>query len=462
MKSFRQKAMSYQSQNQEEKSPTMPDLPPISAGEEFEMSIAGGWYNSGRHQIRPIPRSESLIDRPAWIPHEKDLSVDQAAVFKELCHWFEDGGHGYSTLGGYAGTGKSTLISVFAQRYQSHRIAYCAFTGKAANVLKQKLKTVGIDQPAFVGTIHRLIYNPESDANSNVLGWKLQTNLDYDLIVVDEASMVNEQMFTDLRSFNIPILAVGDHGQLAPIEGKFNLMEQPNLRLEKIHRQAEHNPIIQLSAYIREHGELPRNYEDNEHVQFIKPALLRPRLEAYYGNGASVGPDTAMLCYTNSKRRMANNLIREIRWGVREGDAPLDGDTIICLRNSLGVLFNGMRARIVHTAPRGGHWQYAHMVFEEDELEVRAMLFKHQFNRDQTFNNSQQVFDLGFRGKDWAKEMGLLFDFGYAITVHKAQGSSYKDVFVLYERPSTTWEDFKRWLYTAVTRSSERLVVVTR
>ena len=62
--------------------------------------------------------------------------------------------------------------------------------------------------------------------------------------------MVNEDIFKDLLSYNIPIIAVGDHVQLAPIEGMFNLMEKPQLRLENIHRQEENNPIMNYLLWL--------------------------------------------------------------------------------------------------------------------------------------------------------------------------------------------------------------------
>ncbi len=82
--------------------------------------------------------------------------------------------------------------------------------------------------------------------------------------------MVSEDIFRDLTSYGIDILAVGDHGQLPPIEGKFSLMSDPILRLEKIHRQAADNPIINLSMQIRENGKIPKGYVNNEKVQIVK------------------------------------------------------------------------------------------------------------------------------------------------------------------------------------------------
>jgi exodeoxyribonuclease-5 len=277
--------------------------------------------------------------------------------------------------------------------------------------------------------------------------------------------MVSEQIFNDMRSFGIPILAVGDHGQLSPVEGAFNLMENPHLRLEKVHRQAEGSPIISLATYIREEGELPLHYDSNEHVRFVHPSGLRDSLQALYCSNLTGLQLTniALLCYTNAKRRMANALVRQIRWGIKEDDPVREGDLLICLRNSMNVLFNGMRARTISSREHGKYWWWTHVVFDEDDIELKASMFRPQFNRNGTIARHEDVAEYGFDSYSWSKQLGLLFDFGYALTVHKSQGSAFKDTFLLYERPNMVDQDeFRRWLYTAATRASERLHIITR
>jgi exodeoxyribonuclease-5 len=446
----------------------MPQAPVPDVVESMEDSLKGGWVESEQHKYRFLTRDEQ-DERPQETSVQlSDLSPDQRAVFDDLVKWFNgararDEDEKLITMGGYAGTGKSTLVSVFAKLTRA-KVAYCAFTGKAANVLKQKLRRQGAWY-SYVGTIHGLIYKPEKDHKDNHTGFKKVEFLDYELIVVDESSMLSEEIVNDLRSFGIPIIAVGDHGQLPPIEGRFNLMENPQLRLEKVHRLAEGNPIIQLSAYIREYGVLPESV-NNEFISYVRPKDMRDRLSALYA-GVKTGYDLsniAVLCYSNSKRRMANNLARELRWGISEEEPPREGDMVMCLRNAMNVnLYNGMRARVLDVKDAGKLWYYNHVVFDEENLEVKAMMFKPQFNRNGTVNCYEDIQQYGFFEQGWMKQLGLLFDFGYALTVHKSQGSAFQDVFLLYERPSeVSADDFRRWLYTAATRSSKRLAIVTR
>src|SRR5690606_24251481 len=184
---------------------------------------------------------------------EDDLSPDQMEVYEKLLRWALDPDHEsqYLTLGGYAGTGKSTLVALLARRLtETTRVAFCAYTGKAANVVQRKLAEAGVT-PAFCGTLHSLRYSAEVDGKTGrLVGFWPKDDLDADLVVVDEASMVGETIWSDLLQTGKKVLAVGDHGQLEPVEGEMiSLVKDPVLRLEKIHRQAEGNPIIRFASF---------------------------------------------------------------------------------------------------------------------------------------------------------------------------------------------------------------------
>jgi len=143
------------------------------------------------------------------------------------------------TLGGYAGTGKTTVIQAIAKEC---KILALAPTGKACQVLREK----GI--PAQ--TIHSLIYNSRFDGK-RFINTEANYTVDADMIVVDEASMVSEK-FYNLLNKGYKVLYVGDHGQLPPVHTAFDLMKDPHYTLTEVHRQAKGNPIIALSKSIRE------------------------------------------------------------------------------------------------------------------------------------------------------------------------------------------------------------------
>ena len=154
---------------------------------------------------------------------------------------------------------KTTLIAEV--RKELHKldpklkVGFASYTGKAARVLRNKLTDATVVLPQdTIGTIHSLIYSPMVNEKEEIIGWKTKDKLDRQLIIIDEASMIDAMIWNHLLRYQIPMIVVGDHGQLPPIKGNFNLMQKPHLKLEEIHRQAQENPIINLSIQIRQTG----------------------------------------------------------------------------------------------------------------------------------------------------------------------------------------------------------------
>ena len=166
----------------------------------------------------------------------------------------------FVTLGGYAGTGKTTCVNTIVKALENkkYKFAVCAYTGKATNVLRRK----GIE----AATIHSTIYRTEKNLETNEVYWtrKPWHEFSHDGFIIDEASMVGEDIHKDLLSFGLPILYVGDHGQLEPVGSKFNLMQNPNYRLEKIHRNA--GEIAHFAEHLRK-GLPSTSFQGKEKVQ---------------------------------------------------------------------------------------------------------------------------------------------------------------------------------------------------
>jgi exodeoxyribonuclease V len=374
------------------------------------------------------------------------LSQDQENALKTLKEWHKDvGKKQFITLGGYAGTGKTTLLSFLRQDLDTQNdkmsVAFCSFTGKATQVLKQKLiEHSTVFKKDFIGTIHSLIYKTIEDSRGAVIGWELRDRAEvvYDLIIVDEASMIDATIWSDLLSFGIPVIAVGDHGQLPPIMGSFNLMEQPQLRLEKIHRQAQDNPIIQLSILARERGHIPVGTYTNA-VEKLDMAE----------SGYMI---TLILCGYNNTRVRINMQVRSTL-GFEEA-GPSSNDRVICLRNNREkAIFNGMLGTLLEIKKKGtDKYKVAVKMDGAAENDIyEGIISAEQFGATQTLNN--------INGAVRTKDMDL-FDFGYALTVHKAQGSQAKKVVIFEERFKSQDDDmWKRWLYTAVTRAEEELMI---
>lgn len=387
------------------------------------------------------------------------LSPDQQLTLESILLWFKktqtanEPSEPFITLGGYAGTGKTTLIAVIRQELakldKDLKVGFASYTGKAARVLTSKLTQQKVILPKdTVGTIHSLIYSPIVNDKEEIIGWKTKQKIDRTLIIIDEASMVDEIIWRHLLSYNVPIIVVGDHGQLPPIKGNFNLMQKPQLCLEEIHRQASTNPIIGLSIQAREHGLIRfGTYSDTVKKLNLIDSDTQQTVEELL---SSYNDDTLILCGYNTTRIRLNNHVRSIRG--YDSPNPVGGDRVICLRNNHKKnIFNGMLGTIETVEPADKDWYNATIALDDEPTVYKGLISRTQFG---------SALGLNFTNKRSYVMAGDLFDFGYALTVHKAQGSQAKRVILFEERfKQMDEEQWRRWLYTAVTRAEEELYI---
>jgi len=386
-----------------------------------------------------------------------ELFPDQQLAQDMLMSWYKSKDRPqFITLGGYAGTGKTTLLSFFRRALNKEKsnlkVAFCSYTGKATHVLRKKL----FEHKAMFGgdeirTIHSLIYKAVTNERGQIIGWRRRgkSEVEFDLLVVDEASMVDAEIWQDLLFFNLPIVAVGDHGQLPPVSGSFNLMENPQLRLEKIHRQAEENPIIKLSVLAREQGGIVYgDYGNNVRKLTMEDAEgLLENIFRNYNN------EDMILCGYNNSRVRLNSTVR----GALGFESPLPSvnDRVICLRNNREKeIYNGMLGYLKEIKKLAGDMYKVAISMDSfnGDFLYEGVISSEQFNSSTTLNN--------IAGYAKTKDMDL-FDFGYALTVHKAQGSQAKKVVLFEERFGRQDEDmWRRWLYTGITRAEEELLIV--
>lgn len=384
------------------------------------------------------------------------LSLDKKQVLHDLISWYRNNYKkpAYITVGGYAGTGKTTLAAllrkVIYKKNTDLKIAFVSYTGKAARVMKQYLKSVKAVLPKdFAGTIHSLIYSPIVNKQGVIVGWDKQDKIDYDLIMIDEASMVDYDIWDDLQSYQIPIIAFGDHGQLPPIKGSFSLMSSPDLTLETIHRQAQNNPIIEISIMARKQGHIP--------VQKFSPKVMKLSQQDFETQEKMneliqhYDEDALILCGYNWTRVELNQSVRKAL-GFFDPQ-PQPEDRVICLRNNHQKgIYNGMLGTIKTINREDPDWYFAKIKMDGDDDLFEGLIAVDQFN-------SKKGLNFGDKRKQTLK--GDLFDFGYVLTVHKAQGSQAKRVILLEQRfKQMSDQEWRRWLYTAVTRAEEELYII--
>ncbi len=372
------------------------------------------------------------------------FSPQQDEALKAVSRWLKSGRPQIFRLFGYAGTGKTTLARHFAEHVDGG-VQFAAFTGKAAQVLRSKGAT-------NARTIHSLIYRPRGeeaveDATTGKTSMSPTFSINRQspiarakLVIIDECSMVDEELGRDLMSFGTPILVLGDPAQLPPISGGgFFTEHDPDHLLTEIHRQARDNPIIRLAMDVREGREFMRGDYGTAQVIGREEVNQELVLEA-----------DQVLVGTNRTRRRYNQRLRELK-GF-EAAYPQAGDKLVCLRNdpSKGLL-NGSLWKVMtssrETVKPGINLLVSPEEDDPDRGVAKIKLLKAAFEspEDEIPWQTKKRFDD--------------FDYGYALTVHKAQGSQWDNV-VLFDESYAFKDTRQRWLYTAITRAAQRLTVV--
>lgn len=409
-----------------------------------------------------------------------DLSSQQLAAKAKVMDWFRDGEvdeeNPIFRLFGYAGTGKTTTIRQLIADMDLEMgsdVLFAAYTGKAAMVMRK----TGL--PAR--TIHSLIYKPvmpnkeecerlqksllnENDPDEKKRirkelndKTKVQFFLREDdeselsnarLLVLDECSMVNDDMLRDLLTFKVPLLVLGDPGQLPPIEGEGALTgQEPDAMLTEIHRQASGNPIIDFATRARNGIYIPfMAMGSSAHIP--KAKMSDDQVLAF----------NQILTGKNATRKMLNQNIRKLKGYT--SPYPQVGDKLICLKNDLNVpgggLFNGMICEVM---------QVGELLDTSIEIQIKRETDGPNFP-PVTVRALRAHFDVYYDAqaldnvKWWERADTNEFDFGYAITVHKAQGSQWENVLV-YDDKFLVWkrDERKRWLYTGITRAVESITI---
>jgi exodeoxyribonuclease-5 len=319
-------------------------------------------------------------------------------------------------LGGYAGSGKTTIAKEIKNK-SGLICGACSFTGKAAERLTKK----GLE----ASTIHSLIYDYDKDNDKFYL--KDSDDLFIDYFLIDEASMISEELWNDLRTFNVPFILIGDPAQLEPVGHDVFLMKNPDFMLTDIFRQGEDSGIIDFATDVRMDQKIKENYFN---VKFKRPS-----------NSELLNADI-ILSFKNTLRIQINKHIRKLK-DIKPDSMPFVGEKIIILQNNKDL---DIRNGEIYTISKIKNKNKNFLIVEFEEKPDRDMsLILEQFNNT---NKLKGYYD--FRENVFA-------DFGYCITCHKAQGSEWDNV-VVYDCGKTGFIDEKRWRYTAITRAAKELI----
>ena len=372
----------------------------------------------------------------------------------------------YTVIAGYAGAGKSTLVRFIIEELKTYGVketdvCFACFTGKAAQVLLKKGNKNVI-------TLHKLLYKSIPKESGGFVRIP-NPSIPYKIVVVDEVSMAPKTLMDLLFKHNVYVICLGDPFQLPPVDKKEDnhLLDAPHIFLDEIMRQAQESEIIQLSMAIRENR--PIEVFQGKEVQILNKEELNTGMLTWADQ---------ILVATNATRVSINTQMRKL---LNFGEKPQDGDKIICLRNywdcfsdneeplvngTIGILKDSFLTKrylpsIVKSTDGLSHIN----LIVGDFISDSGMHF-HSLEMD------KKMIDTGEFSLDWKTVYQLNrnpktrdvppleFTYGYAITCHKAQGSEWDKVLVIEEKFPFDKVEHARWLYTAVTRSSEKLVLV--
>jgi exodeoxyribonuclease-5 len=349
-----------------------------------------------------------------------EFSPQQADALEAAHYWLNNGTKQVFKLFGYAGTGKTTLARTIGQ--MAGRTLFAAYTGKAAQVLTSK------GCPAT--TLHSLLYIPNGEGKDKngkkqprfILNPDSELMM-ADLLVVDEVSMVNAELATDILGFGVPVLVLGDPAQLPPVEGGGYFTDgTPDILLTEVHRHD--NEVLELATTIREGGRYSR---------------------AKTVTWGQAGMFDQVIVGKNTTRWMVNEQLREAA-GL-EG-LPKPGDKVICLQND-------------HDAGVMNGQTFVTLDWNDERKMIRVA---DDYGAERFLNVWPQGFTQQGENamKDWdyyTIKQRVHMTFAWAITCHKSQGSQWGSVLVADEG-AVFREMAQRWRYTAVTRAVDEVVIV--
>lgn len=370
-------------------------------------------------------------------------------------------GEKYTVISGYAGTGKSTLVKFIVQSLPGIDpdidVVYATFTGKAAQVLISKGNSNSM-------TLHRLLYESKPKPDGTFIR-KRKISIPYKVVIVDEVSMAPKEMIDLLFSHNVYVICLGDPFQLPPVDKDQDngLLNNPDIFLDEIMRQALDSDIIRLSMKIRNQETI--SYEKETDV------IIMPKKEL---NTGILQWADQILVGTNATRIAINNQMRNL---LGRSEKPEASDKVICLRNyweqfatNDDPLVNGTIGyieNVYETFSRIPRWAggqtikvlYANFTSDSGANFGQLGMDEKEILTGERCLDYKTIYKLN---SNWRTKslVPLEFTYGYAITGHKSQGSEWDKVLILEENFPFEKEEHARWLYTCCTRASSRLILV--
>ena len=382
------------------------------------------------------------------------LTDEQRNAIVKACAWYYDTSFNkknYFVISGYAGTGKSTIVRTLIEvlGLANYNVLFAAFTGKASLILRIKGN--------MANTIHKSFYNIYyGDNGMYYFSVKRSLPSTIKLIVIDECSMINDKMIKDILSFNLPTIFLGDIGQLPPVIGQNSLLKDVNnidAQLTKVLRQDDTSGILGLATQSRNGEKLKEGTYKNCRVLHLKDI-------------DDITKYDIILCWRNSTRKLFNQAVRK-ELGLKD-IYPIKGEKVIGLKNNYfhqieyqGIpIFpvNGLPSTVISDYKLTKDKKNILLDYRPDFIKDPKGPFFRTICHPEYFNNYGYDIEKDPFIKDDEDDLVHL-DFGYALSVHRSQGSEYKRGLLLDEFQGN--EDIhNKFLYTGITRFMQGVDIV--
>ncbi len=449
-----------------------------------------------------------------------DLTIKQDVVLQRLANFvLNEDNEKIFILKGYAGTGKTTLISTLVNSlWNAHKSAVLlAPTGRAAKVISKYSKREAL-------TIHKKIYFPKKESSGGV-SFVLQPNKHKNTIfLVDEASMIsdintdsklfeNGSLLDDLIQYvysgnKCKLVFIGDTAQLPPIkldispaldEQRLSLNYNKDVdfvELDEVVRQAEGSGILSNATLLRE--QLASTYHNSfefnlgafpDIIRLTDGYEIQNAIDESYSSESK--EDTAIIVRSNKRANIYNQQIRN-KILFQENDLNA-GDYLMVVKNNYfwvkenseaGFIANGDIIEVleIYSFKELYSFRFAEvkirmvdypnmkpfdtvLLLDTIMAETPALSYEQsnllyqEVQKD--YQNETSKYKKFIKTKQNKYFNSLQVKFSYAMTCHKSQGGQWKTIFV--EQPylkDGVNKDYMRWLYTAITRAEEKLYLI--
>ena len=413
-----------------------------------------------------------------------ELSPGQESALRQVHHWFKETDEQVFRMFGPAGTGKTTIARLVPGSLGIHDFAFGAFSGKAAQVLRSKgcipagtlhsmiygaPINLRADRKRLEDTLDRMLIQPVNDTRRVIieslkedirtLDERIRRNgalefpvnyeselADADLLIADEVSMVSDKMAEDILSTGVRVLVLGDPEQLPPVRGEgFFTRQAPDVMLTEVHRQALDSPVLAMATRIRNGAPLTTN-------------------DLSHGRRVDYTEYDQILCWRRATRWGAVRYVRE-QLGRPPGEV-VPGDTVMNLQNNKDLeIFNGQIFTVLDVSVGENDDE---RLLRVDDGTTERDIFVYTHGLTETGEKEGESARLGWNGNV------AFVTFSQALTVHKAQGSEWKNVLLVDESRSMWGMESKirgpehasnivrRWLYTGITRASDSITIVRK